>query len=176
VAISRQNRDATLRTGQYSISVAPGLPSANWSCQSCQLHLTERRSWSRTDWAIVTGSIGACLPTCRLRCCSTSALSSHLHKWTGLEFFHPPHGQDSARKALRWAVSSTYESKPTLNIGVLVCPPGTKLRLMGNERVQVLLHLKHRRHRPPLTEADWYINMRMQYKMPKTHGSCSLLQ
>jgi hypothetical protein len=94
--------------------------------------------------------------------------NAYAHKWTGSGFFHPPHGQVIARKALRWAVSSTCGNKPTLNIGVLVCPPHTQLKLLTHERVQVLLHLNHRRHRPPLTEASWYMNMRMQYKMPKT--------
>ena len=94
--------------------------------------------------------------------------NAYAQKWTGSGVFHPPHGHNSAQKALRWAVSSTYESKPTFNIGVLVCPPGTKLKLIEHERVQVLLHLNHRRHKPPLTEPTWYMNMRMQYKMPKT--------
>jgi ribonuclease HI len=94
--------------------------------------------------------------------------NAYAHKWTGSGYFHPPHGQICAQKALRWAVSSTFESKPTFNIGVLVCPPGAKLKLIEHERVQVLLHLNHRQHEPPLTEPTWYTNMRMQYKMPKT--------
>jgi hypothetical protein len=92
---------------------------------------------------------------------------AYAHKWTGSGCFHPPHGKADAKKALRWAVSSTYERAPTFNIGVLVCPPGTQLGLMQHHQVQVLLHLNYRQH-PPLTQPSWYMNKRMQHKMPRT--------
>jgi hypothetical protein len=52
-----------------------------------------------------------------------------------------------------WTVSSTYESVPTFNVGELDCPPNTKLQLMRHHRVHLLLHVKHRQHRPPLKSA-----------------------
>ena len=98
-------------------------------------------------------------------------VNAYSHKWTGSGLFHPPHGSEEARRALRWAVMSSCEPQPVLNFGVLVHKNRNDLRgLHDHSHVHVLCthELAGQGQQFPFARPDFYMNQRVPYESPSS--------
>ena len=69
---------------------------------------------------------------------------AYAFKWTGSGIFNPPNSTAQASKAIRWALQSTTESSPILNVGLI--PERRNMadvdRLCASDRVHQLCRIK----------------------------------
>ena len=75
--------------------------------------------WFAFRWTAVSTSHNTPVHTWRMR--ALGRLWVHI-PINGLDraLFHPPHGSEEARRALRWAIMSACEQQPASNFGILV--------------------------------------------------------
>ncbi len=98
-------------------------------------------------------------------------VDAYSHKWSGSGLFHPSHGSDEARRALRWAIMSACEQQPALDFGVLVHRNRNDLRgLQEHSHVHIMCThgLAGRTQQFPFARPEFYMNCRVPYDNPSS--------